>query len=586
MIEALKNTIARALGSIYSIESVEQDIKLELTKKEFEGDFTFVVFSLLKQTRQGPEQTAKAIGEFLKSNSDVVSNFNVVKGFLNISIKTSIWVDYLKSFEVAKAMPDIELKKIMVEYSSPNTNKPLHLGHVRNNLLGSAICRILSRVGHNVVKVNLINDRGIHICKSMLAYTLFGNGETPSSSGMKGDHLVGKYYVMFDKANREEAAKLVSSGIADSENADRQTSLMDQAREMLVKWERKDTEIITLWSKMNDWVYSGFDASYERMGVSFDHIYKESETYLLGKEMVEEGLKNEVFYRKDDNSIWIDLSDDGLDHKLVLRADGTSVYVTQDIGTAQLKYDDYKCDSSMYVVGNEQDYHFQVLKLILTKLGKPYADGLFHLSYGMVELPDGKLKTREGKVVDADELMDEMYETAKERTTEQGKTEGMSEDLLNGLYETLGLGALKYFLLKVDPAKRILFNPAESIDFQGNTATFIQYTHARCQAILRTGTVKTVEDIAELHETELAQVRLLHQFTDKLEEAASIFSPAVISQYMYDVAKGFNSFYNQCPILKAEDERIVQFRLQLTKSTAEMLRECGDMLGIAMPEKM
>jgi arginyl-tRNA synthetase len=588
MISNLKQSISEALNSLYNIDITADEVKLELTKKEFEGDFTFVVFSLLRQSKKSPEETATTIGEYLIVNSESVSTYTVVKGFLNLSFKQNIWLEFLNDFNPQTIVPsNIIPQKVMVEYSSPNTNKPLHLGHVRNNVLGFSICQILERSGHEVIKVNLINDRGIHICKSMLAYKLFGSGETPESSGIKGDHLVGKYYVIFDKANKQEAAKLVANNDVDPEVADRQTSLMDQAREMLLKWEQKDAEVLRLWDLMNSWVYEGFDLSYKRMGVSFDHMYKESETYLLGKNMVEEGLRNEVFYKKEDNSVWIDLTNEGLDQKLVLRADGTSVYMTQDIGTAQLKYDGYKCDTSVYIVGNEQEYHFQVLKVILKRLDKSFADGLMHMSYGMVELPDGKLKTREGKVVDADNLMDEMFETAKERTMEQGKTEGMQEDELNGLYETLGLGALKYFLLKVDPTKRILFNPAESIDFQGNTATFIQYTYARCQAILRIGKSGSSAPIVdELHETELHQIRLLQQFENKLEDAAKNYSPSIIAQYLYDVSKGFNSFYNQCPILKAENENVLQLRLMLTKKTSDMLIECGKMLGIKMPAKM
>jgi arginyl-tRNA synthetase len=588
MISKLKQGISEALSSLYNIDITADEVKLELTKKEFEGDFTFVVFSLLRQSKKSPEETATTIGEYLIVNSESVSTYTVVKGFLNLSFKQNIWLEFLNDFNPQTIVPsNIIPQKVMVEYSSPNTNKPLHLGHVRNNVLGFSICQILERSGHEVIKVNLINDRGIHICKSMLAYKLIGSGETPESSGIKGDHLVGKYYVIFDKANKQEAAKLVANNDVEPEVADRQTSLMDQAREMLLKWEQKDAEVLRLWNLMNSWVYEGFDLSYKRMGVSFDHMYKESETYLLGKNMVEEGLRNEVFYKKEDNSVWIDLTNEGLDQKLVLRADGTSVYMTQDIGTAQLKYDGYKCDTSVYIVGNEQEYHFQVLKVILKRLDKSFADGLMHMSYGMVELPDGKLKTREGKVVDADNLMDEMFETAKERTMEQGKTEGMQEDELNGLYETLGLGALKYFLLKVDPTKRILFNPAESIDFQGNTATFIQYTYARCQAILRIGkSGSSAPNVDELHETELHQIRLLQQFENKLEDAAKNYSPSIIAQYLYDVSKGFNSFYNQCPILKAENENVLQLRLMLTKKTSDMLIECGKMLGIKMPAKM
>ena len=587
MIDSLNKALSAALHSLYDIQINPDDIRLDITRKEFEGDFTFVVFPYLRQSKKGPEHTAQELGEAVVSAVEQLEKYNVVKGFLNLSFKSSVWVDWLTSANItsirtAHGSP----RKIMVEYSSPNTNKPLHLGHVRNNVLGFSICQILQQYGHEVIKVNLINDRGIHICKSMLSYHLFGDGETPESSGLKGDHFVGKYYVLFDVKNREQAAKLVEQGM-DPEEAKNNTPLMEQTREWLRKWEEQDSEIRSLWSTMNGWVYDGFHSTYDRMGVSFDKFYHESETYLLGKDLVMEGLSSGELYQKEDGSVWIDLTADGLDQKILLRSDGTSVYMTQDIGTAQLKYDDYHMDQSVYVVGNEQDYHFQVLKATLKRLGKAYADGVFHMSYGMVELPEGKLKTREGKVVDADDLMDEMYATAKERTNEQGKTDGMEADELNTLYEQLGLGALKYFLLRVDPVKRILFNPAESIDFQGNTGTFIQYTHARCQSILRSisfdGSV-TLPDHLEAEERAL--VAHFHQYDDKLAEAATNFSPAVMANYLYETAKLFNSFYNQHSILKAESENIKQLRILLTQRTAETLRVCGRLLGMEMPERM
>lgn len=587
MINTLTQNIHSAFKACFNAEIAEDLIRLEVTRKEFEGEFTFVVFSFLKVTGKGPEQSAGAIGEYLLANCASVSKYNVVKGFLNISLKHDLWISFLREFEPKECAPSRMVKeKIMVEYSSPNTNKPLHLGHVRNNVLGYSICRILARCGHEVVKVNLINDRGIHICKSMLAYQRFGNGETPASSGMKGDHLVGKYYVMFDRENKKEAQELITAG-KEAEEAERNTALMQAAREMLVKWEERDEEVIRLWEMMNGWVYEGFNQTYARMGVSFDHVYKESETYILGKDLVEEGLQSGVFYREENGSVWVDLTDEGLDKKLLLRADGTSVYMTQDIGTAQLKYNDFHCKHSIYVVGNEQDYHFQVLKAVLKKLNKPFHNGLYHMSYGMVELPEGKLKTREGKVVDADNLMDEMVETARERTAEQGKTGGMESEELENLYEILGLGALKYFLLKVDPVKRILFNPAESIDFQGNTGSFIQYTHARCKSIVNNGQKHTSFETPEvLHDSELQLLRIFQQFEGKLEESASTYSPAVVAQYLYDVAKGFNSFYNACPILKVDDANLVAFRVHLTRTSAALLVECGEMLGMVMPEKM
>jgi arginyl-tRNA synthetase len=588
LINKLKRSISEAFASLYSHDIVAEDLKIEKTNPQFEGSFTFVVFPFLKITRTKPEDSATAIGAFVSEQLTEVQSFNVVKGFLNFALTDQFWLEYLSTVHQTERLGNktTEPQKIMVEYSSPNTNKPLHLGHVRNNLLGYSISQILSYYGHHVTKANLINDRGIHICKSMLAYTLFADGETPESGQIKGDHLVGKYYVAFDKAYKTEQAELIASGLSEEE-AKTKSPLMAQAREMLNKWEQGDEQTLSLWNTLNDWVYKGFDVSYKRMGVDFDKYYKESNTYLLGKEMVQEGLDANVFFKKDDGSVWVDLTDDGLDQKLLLRADGTSVYMTQDIGTADLKYNDYKMEQSIYVVGNEQEYHFKVLQLILKKLQKPYADGVIHMSYGMVELPTGKLKTREGKVVDADDLMDEMYATAKERTQEQGKTEDLDPDTLHTLFETLGMGALKYFLLKVDPTKRILFNPAESIDFQGNTGTFIQYTYARCSSILRSANQElSVPSQVQLETVEQDLIAHFFDFDDVLKDAAKQMSPALIAQYLYDTAKYYNTFYNQCPILKAEEPASVSFRLVLTAVTARMIATCGELLGMKMPAKM
>jgi len=588
LIQKLKQAILDAFAHEFDHAVDGDDLKIENTNPQFEGVFTFVVFPYLRITRKKPEETAEIIGSFVTDKVDEIDSYNVVKGFLNFSLKDSFWLQFLGQIQSAKRLgtPTQSPQKIMVEYSSPNTNKPLHLGHVRNNLLGFSVAEILAYFGHDVVKVNLINDRGIHICKSMLAYAKNANGETPESGGLKGDHLVGKYYVQFDKMYKQEIADNVAKGQTEEE-AKTNSLLMNEAREMLAKWEKGDSETMDLWNRLNNWVYAGFDVTYDRMGVGFDTIYKESETYLLGKEMVGDGLSSGVLFKKDDGSVWADLTNDGLDEKLLLRADGTSVYMTQDLGTADMKYADFAMSKSLYVVGNEQDYHFKVLQLILKKLGKPYADGIYHMSYGMVELPDGKLKTREGKVVDADELMDEMYETAKQRTSEQGKTDGLPKAELHSLYEMLGMGALKYFLLKVDPTKRILFNPAESIDFQGNTGSFIQYTHARCKSILRTWNGEMNIDMAlSLTSIERDLITHLYGFDTKLEEACKLYSPSIIAHYLYDTAKIYNGFYNQCSILKAESEELIQFRVALTQATARKLETCGKLLGIAMPEKM
>lgn len=587
MIQELKSAISKAFTELYEHNLPVEDVKIESTNPSFPGSFTFVVFPFLRVTRQKPEDSANAVGDFVQSQLEAVSAYNVVKGFLNFEITDAYWMQFASQFAHSERLITSSgtKRKVMVEYSSPNTNKPLHLGHVRNNLLGYSICQILEYAGNEVIKVNLINDRGIHICKSMLAYERLANGETPEIAGMKGDHLVGKYYVLFDKKHKEELAELVEGGMS-QEEAEKASDWMNAAREMLTKWEANDAEIRTIWERMNQWVYDGFDVTYNRMGVSFDKFYKESETYLLGKEMVLQGLDDGIFFQKEDGSIWVDLTDEGLDQKLLLRADGTSVYMTQDIGTADLKYADYEMDQSVYVVGNEQDYHFNVLKLILKKLGKPHADGVHHMSYGMVELPSGKLKTREGKVVDADDLMDEMHETAKQRTVEQGKIEGISDSEQNDLFEMLGLGALRYFLLKVDPTKRIVFNPEDSIDFQGDTGTFIQYTHARCRSVERAYQGEVRFDVDSLEQTEQSLIEHFYQFQHTIEEAAQHMSPAIVSSYLYETAKRFNSFYNQCSILKADSEVQIAFRVGLTQMTSRVLRECGSLLGMEMPERM
>jgi arginyl-tRNA synthetase len=588
MLNNVKRTISHGFKELFDFEISPSELGIEVTNKQFDGEFTFVVFPYLRHTKKKPEETAELLGNFLVDHSPKVQDFNVVKGFLNLTMSNEAWglaIQYaLESNEYGRLAP--KEQKIMVEYSSPNTNKPLHLGHVRNNVLGFSVASILEYAGYEVVKANLINDRGIHICKSMLAYKKLGQGETPDSTGMKGDHLVGKYYVLFDKEYRKEMQDLMASGLTEEE-AEKKSQWQQETREMLLDWENGDPETMQLWNTLNGWVYKGFDASYERLGVSFDAVYKESETYQKGKEMVQEALTNGVLYSKEDGSIWADLTDIELDHKLLLRADGTSVYMTQDIATAEIKYNDHHMDKSVYVVGNEQDYHFKVLKEVLKKMDKGYADGIYHLSYGMVELPDGKLKTREGKVVDADNLMDEMYETAKSKTEEQGRLEGMTEADRSDLFEMLGLGALKYFLLKIDPVKRILFNPDESIDFQGNTGTFIQYTHARCNSILnQANQLPEIPVHLTLEKTEIEVLRHMYLFEAKVEEAAKDMSPAVMAQYIYDMAKVYNSFYNAYPILHEKDEDKRNIRILLTHLTAMVLRLGGHLLGMEMPKRM
>jgi arginyl-tRNA synthetase len=588
---SISASISLGLRQLFSIEA--NDISLQETKKEFEGTFTCVVFPYTKQAGMAPPMIAQKLGEFVQVNNEYVDQFQVVQGFLNLSLKEETWVSILaecladsNAFQLAP-----KNEKVLIEYSSPNTNKPLHLGHLRNNFLGYSVAQIMKAAGYEVIKSNLVNDRGIHICKSMLAYQLFGQGETPETSGMKGDHLVGKYYVAFDKAYKEEIEALKIAGRTEDQ-AKAEAPILLQAQAMLLAWEQQDPEVLSLWERMNSWVFAGFEKSYAQMGVDFDKIYRESNTYLLGKKLVDEGLTQGVFFQKPDGSVWINLEAEGLDEKLVLRKDGTSVYITQDMGTAQLKYADFGADKSIYVVGNEQDYHFEVLFHILKKLNKPYSTGNFHLSYGMVDLPSGKMKSREGTVVDADDLMAEMVQTAKERTMELGKIDGFSVAESNELFNQLGMGALKYFLLKVDPKKRMLFNPAESIDFQGNTGPFIQYTHARIKSIVRKAVELNIsnewteDQSITLATAEQELVYLIAQYKLKIEEAASQLAPSVIAQYVYDLAKQFNKFYNELSIINEEDKTKQKIRLSLVEMTGKTIRQAALLLGVIVPERM
>lgn len=582
--------IIDGVKSIYGTAVEADKIVIQETRKEFEGQITVVTFPFTRISRKTPEETGAELGEYLKEQVTEVTGYNIIKGFLNLTISDDYWVsrllNYILAADYGQSMPNGE--KVMVEYSSPNTNKPLHLGHVRNNLLGYSVAQILSANGYDVIKTNLVNDRGIHICKSMLAWQQFGNNETPASSGLKGDHLVGKYYVIFDKEYKRQVSELTASGQTE-EDAKKNAVIIKQAQEMLLKWEADDPSVKELWAKMNGWVYDGFAETYKKLGVDFRKYYYESETYLLGKDIIDEGLQKGVFFKKDDGSVWIDLTGDGLDQKLVLRADGTSVYITQDLGTAQLKYDDFKMDKSIYVVGNEQDYHFKVLFLILEKLGKPWAKGLFHLSYGMVDLPSGKMKSREGTVVDADDLMDEMIRTAKERTEELGKVDGFTEEEKSSLYELIGLGALKFFLLKVEPRKRLLFDPNESIDFQGHTGPFIQYTHARIRSVLVKADYKgkiTKSYSTALTELEKELIVTLSKYTEVIAASAKEYSPAQVANYVFELSKLFNKFYHEESILKAEDPDVRNFRLDLASATASVINKSMRLLGIDVPERM
>lgn len=594
MADSIQQTLieqtVQAVKELYGAEIPVSQITLQDTRKEFEGQITLVTFPITRFSKKSPEQTGTDIGTYLKDNISDIAAFNIIKGFLNVSLTDTYWIDLLHNSMLKSDYGKFPAngKRLMVEYSSPNTNKPLHLGHVRNNLLGYSVAEILKAYGYDVIKANLVNDRGIHICKSMLAWQKFGQGETPESAGLKGDHLVGKYYVLFDKEYKKEIEALRDSGQSEEE-AKNNAPLLKEAQEMLQKWEAGDSAVISLWKTMNTWVYDGFTKTYKQLGVDFDKFYYESNTYLLGKDIIQEGLDSGVFFRKADNSVWIDLTADGLDEKLVLRGDGTSVYMTQDLGTAQLKYNEFGMDTSIHVVGNEQDYHFKVLFLILKKLGKSWADGLFHLSYGMVDLPSGKMKSREGTVVDADDLMTEMIETAKLRTEELGKTEGLSNDEKEELYQTIGMGALKYFLLKVDPKKRLLFDPNESVDFQGNTGPFIQYTHARIKSILRKAIYSTNNAItapAQLTIYERDLIQALSGYPAAIEASAKEFSPAQLANYVYDVAKLYNKFYHEETILKAEDADVKNFRLHLSATAAKVIAESMRLLGVGVPERM
>ena len=588
--ETLSESVKQAVKSIYNVAI--SSVEFQATRKEFPGDITIVVFSMLREVKGNPTQIGEQIGQFLKDNLDVVTGYNVVKGFLNVEISEAYYLNFFNNMaqkhNFGFVTPNEEAKAIMVEYSSPNTNKPLHLGHIRNNLLGYSVSEILKASGKKVYKTQIINDRGIHICKSMLAWERFGNGETPESSGLKGDKLVGNYYVKFDKEYKKEIEVLINQGKTETK-AKQEAPILIEAQNMLLKWEAGDEAVVALWNKMNGWVYSGFETTYQNLGVDFDKLYYESETYLLGKEFVAEGLKTGVFYKKEDGSVWCDLTDEGLDEKIVLRADGTAVYMTQDIGTAIQRVKDYPDVGGMvYTVGNEQDYHFQVLFLILKKLGFDWAKNLFHLSYGMVDLPSGKMKSREGTVVDADDLMQDMTDTAEEISNELGKLDGYSENDKQDLYKTIGLGALKYYILKVDPKKRILFDPKESVDFQGNTGPFIQYTYARIQAILRKADFKYSEPITtiSLHEKERDLIKHIELFPEVIQNAATNHSPALIANYIYDLVKGFNSFYQNVSILGADSENEKVFRVQLSQSVARIIKNGFGLLGIRVPERM
>ncbi|GAB3253553.1 arginine--tRNA ligase [Larkinella harenae] len=586
----LKQAIGQAISSLYDV-SVET-VLLQPTKKEFEGLYTFVTFPLTKTTRKPPVEIGRAIGTYLQENTQLISKFNVVQGFLNLSIADSVWLDQLKGILTNPNWGQLPARheSVMVEFSSPNTNKPLHLGHLRNNFLGDSVSRILQANGYDVVKACLVNDRGIHICKSMLAYQEFGNSETPESTGMKGDHLIGKYYVWFDKAYKQQIEELIEEGLP-KEEAEKKAPLLLKVQEMLRKWEQGDPETVALWEKMNAWVYEGFADTYFQIGVRFDKTYYESETYVLGKDVIDDGLQKNVFYRKEDGSVWIDLADEGLDQKLVLRSDGTSVYITQDLGTTDLKFQDFPIQRAIWVVGNEQDYHFAVLFAILRRLGRSYADGLFHLSYGMVDLPSGKMKSREGTVVDADDLIAEMVETARNRTRELGKIDDFESEEATHLYHVLAMGALKYYLLKVDPKKRMTFNPEESIDFQGHTGPFIQYTHARICSILRKAEQLGVNPAGELVSVELADseqqlVYLLTEFTQRLSEAGTDYAPSYLAQYAFELAKAYNQFYGELSILSEPNADTLKFRVALSKAVAETIRKAMALLGIEVPTKM
>ena len=590
----IQNKAAEAIKALYGADVQADTLQVAVTRKEFEGDYTLVTFPLLKITHSAPDATGNAIGQWLVDNVPEIAAFNSVKGFLNLSFSAVYWDETFAEIAADEAFGQLAPtgKRIMVEFSSPNTNKPLHLGHIRNNLLGDSVSRLLKACGNEVIKSTIVNDRGVHICKSMLAWQKEFQGKTPESTGIKGDHLVGDCYVAFDKMYKAEVKQLMEQGMTEDE-AKKAAPSLKEAHEMLVKWEKEDPEVRALWSMMNGWVYAGFDETYAALGITFDQVDHESETYLLGKELVQKGLDEGVFVREADGSVWCDLTADGLDRKLVLRGDGTSVYITQDLGTAERRFAKYDLDSHVYVVGNEQDYHFQVLKLILKKLGFDWADQIYHLSYGMVELPEGKMKSREGTVVDADDLIQSMYEEAKKTSEESGKLADLSEEEKDKLYHMIGLGALKYFIIKVDPKKTMLFNPKESIDFNGNTGPFIQYTHARICSILRKAAeqgiaygVSQVPDDVVLSPKEVRLVKLLSAYPQKVQEAADALSPAIIANYAYDLAKEFNQYYHDTPILKEEDATLLKARLVLIETLASVLRKATGILGISLPDRM
>lgn len=593
--QQITGAIIAGIKELYGVDVSANQIQLQKTKKEFKGHLTLVVFPFLRASKKSPEQTAQEIGEYLQKNEPAVSEFNVIKGFLNLTVAGPCWIDLLNTVNVQPSYGIIPVTDqsplVMIEYSSPNTNKPLHLGHVRNNLLGYSLSEIMKANGNKVVKTNIVNDRGIHICKSMLAWQKWGNGVTPESSGKKGDHLIGDFYVLFDKHYKQELKELEAKGLT-KEEAEAQSSLMAEAREMLRKWEAGDTEVRALWEKMNNWVYAGFDETYKMMGVDFDKIYYESQTYLEGKDKVMEGLEKGIFYRREDGSVWADLTKDGLDEKLLLRADGTSVYMTQDIGTAKLRFDDYPINKMIYVVGNEQNYHFQVLSILLDKLGFEFGKGLVHFSYGMVELPEGKMKSREGTVVDADDLMEEMISTAHEISQELGKLDEMTPEEAANISRVVGLGSLKYFILKVDPRKNMTFNPKESIDFNGNTGPFIQYTYARICSVLRKAAEQGIvlpEQLpvnTPISEKEEGLIQMIADYAVTVKEAGKEYSPAYIANYIYDLVKEYNQFYHDFSILREENAEIKQFRLVLSANVAKIVKSGMSLLGIEVPERM
>lgn len=592
--QILTNKVTVAVKTLYQSDATPAQIQLQNTRKEFEGDITLVVFPFTKLSRKSPEATATEIGEYLKSNMEEVESYNVIKGFLNISVKKDYWLSFLSTYNGSAnfGFRDVsESQPVVVEYSSPNTNKPLHLGHIRNNLLGFSLSRILQSAGKKVVKVNLVNDRGIHICKSMLAWQRWGNGETPESSGLKGDHLVGKYYVIFDKYFKQQIADLVAEGM-NAEEASKKAPLILEAQQILQKWEAGDKDAVDLWKKMNGWVYTGFAETYKTLGIEFDKTDYESQTYLLGKKLVEEGVQKGVYTRREDGSVWIDLRAEGMDEKLLLRSDGTSVYMTQDLGTAMQRHEEYKPEQLIYVVGNEQEYHFNVLKVVLKHLGCGWSESIYHLSYGMVELPAGKMKSREGTVVDADDLMQEMFDTSEAMARELGKIEAFDDDEAKTLYRTIGLGALKYFILKVDPKKNMLFNPAESVDFNGNTGPFIQYTYARIKSVLRKAAEAGYEvsfipsESVELLKPERELLRKIHDFPAIVTQAAELHSPAIVANYAFDLASEYNRFYHELTILKEENLSSRSLRLSLSQFTAKVIANALWLLGIDVPERM